>query len=353
MIAVDFFCGAGGLTRGLLNIGISVVLGIDIEESFRKTYESNNAPAKFLAKTIRDLTVHDISSRIGKVTADQLLLVGCAPCQPFTKQRRDYTQDDDRTLLLEFARIISDLRPGQVVIENVPGITRVHGFSAYRRFRKILKDLKYRFAEGIIDAKHFGVPQTRRRFVMIAGLGMMPSLPPPTHGPGRLPYVTVRNAIAGYPSIAAGDCDSTVPNHRAASLSSLNFKRISQTPKDGGGRDKWPTELVLACHKGNHKGHSDVYGRMWWDRPAPALTCRFRSLSNGRYGHPEQDRAISLREGAKLQTFDDSVVFYGHSQEFLAQQIGNAVPVKVAEAIGGHVLHLRETAKNTKLTELT
>lgn len=344
MIAVDFFCGAGGFTRGLLNIGISVVLGTDREEAFRQTYEVNNSPAKFLAKDIRHLKTDNLAAVINGVPRKDLLFVGCAPCQPFTKQRRDYSKTEERTLLLEFARLIADLRPGQLVIENVPGLTKVSGFSTYRRFLNILKELKYKIAEGIIDAKNYGVPQTRRRYIMIAAKDMEPSLPSPTHGTRCSPYVTVRDAIAGYPSLPSGATHLYVRNHTAAILSSVNLRRIRQTPRDGGGRAKWPEELILKCHSGNHTGHSDVYGRMWWDRPAPALTCRFRSISNGRYGHPEQDRAISLREGAKLQSFDDSFVFYGNSQESLAEQIGNAVPVRLAEAIGKHILHLRKTA---------
>jgi DNA (cytosine-5)-methyltransferase 1 len=340
MIAVDFFCGAGGFTRGLLNIGISVVLGIDRKELFRQTYEVNNSPTKFLSKDIRYLEADDLSAAMKGVPKKDVLFVGCAPCQPFTKQRRDYTEAEEGTLLLEFARIVGEIRPGQIVVENVPGITKVGGFSTYRRFRKTLKELKYEIAEGVIDAKDFGVPQTRRRYIMIAGLNIVPSLPSPTHGPSGLPYVTVRDAIAGYPALPAGATHLIVPNHTAAMLSPRNLQRIRQTNRNGGGRDKWPKDLILKCHSGDHGGHSDVYGRMWWDRPAPALTCRFRSLSNGRYGHPEQDRAISLREGAKLQTFDDSFVFYGQSREFLAEQIGNAVPVRLAEAIGKHILYL-------------
>jgi DNA (cytosine-5)-methyltransferase 1 len=342
MIAVDFFCGAGGLSRGLLNVGVSVVLGIDVKASFRQTYESNNAPSQFLAKDIRDVTASDILSRIATTNTKDLLFVGCAPCQPFTKLRKDYAQNEERTLLLDFGRLVSELRPGQIVLENVPRITEVPGYSTYRRFKKMLQDLKYNVAEGVLDAKNFGVPQTRRRYIMIAGYGIMPSLPTPTHGYGRLSYETVRKAINKYPPLKAGESNSAVPNHRAAELSALNLKRIHHTPKNGGSRYTWRKSLVLACHGDSHQGHSDVYGRMWWDRPAPALTCRFWSISNGRYGHPKQDRGISLREGAKLQTFDDSFIFYGNSKDIIAQQIGNAVPVKFAEAIGGHIRQLRE-----------
>jgi DNA (cytosine-5)-methyltransferase 1 len=339
MIALDFFCGAGGLTRGFLNAGISVVLGIDMDERCRDTYEKNNHPSRFLAADVRKLTVEDIRPFISGVSRDNLLLAACAPCQPFTKLGND-TSDGKATLLGQFARFVKELQPGQVFVENVPGLTKIQGHSTYRRFRKVLAELGYECVEGVPDAKAYGVPQTRRRFVMFASKEIKPTLPPPTHGPGLIPYATVREAIAAYPPIGAGETHPHVPNHRASALSPINLKRIRNTPHNGGDRRAWSSKLKLKCHTNGHNGHTDVYGRMWWDYPAPALTCRCDSLSNGRYGHPEQDRAISLREAARLQSFDDNYVFYGNSKNHLAAQIGNAVPVKLAEAIGRHMLAL-------------
>ena len=251
MIAVDFFCGAGGFSRGSSNAGVSVVLGIDIQESFRKTYEANNFPAKFLAKDIRDVEKADIISEIGKVKSKDLLFVGCAPCQPYTKQRRDYSTSKsriaERTLLLEFSRVISEIRPRYVVVENVPGLIKVPGFSTYRRFKKALGDLdSISIAESVLDLKDYGVPQTRRRFIMIAAYDSSPNLPPPTHGPGRLPYKTVRNSITEYQPLSAGDTYLQMPNHHAAKLSELNLKRIFNTPQDGGSRQDWPRHLLVS-----------------------------------------------------------------------------------------------------------
>jgi DNA (cytosine-5)-methyltransferase 1 len=345
MVAIDFFCGAGGLTRGLKNAGINVVLGIDVREEFRETYESNNKPAKFLCVDVRQLDPREILKLIPDTPKDELLLAGCAPCQPFTKQRRENHRMEEHTLLTQLGRVVAGILPGQIVIENVPGITKVRGFSTYRRFRKLLADLGYHVCEGIIDAKDYGVPQTRRRFVMISARGFEPTSPVRTHAPGRQAYVSVREAIAAYPAIKAGEQHPLVANHRAAALSPLNLRRIRKTPRDGGARAAWPAELELQCHRNGHTGHTDVYGRMWWDRPAPALTCRFLHLSTGRYGHPSQNRAISLREAAKLQSFDDSFVFFGSSMASLATQIGNAVPVRVAETLGRHILALRSAAQ--------
>jgi DNA (cytosine-5)-methyltransferase 1 len=236
--------------------------------------------------------------------------------------------------------IVAEFKPRFVVIENVPGIVKVPGNSTYRRFLKALSSLSYNFAAGRLDAKWYGVPQTRRRWIVIAALNTQPALPESTHGPHRSDYQTVRNAIAHYPRIKAGTQHPSIPNHRAAKLSALNIQRLRKTPLDGGRRTDWPKSLALPCHSDDYEGHTDVYGRMWWDAPAPALTCRCISLSNGRYGHPQQHRAISLREAARLQSFEDEFVFYGSSLTSLASQIGNAVPVKLAEAVARQVMGL-------------
>ncbi|MCI0624460.1 MAG: DNA cytosine methyltransferase [Acidobacteria bacterium] len=340
MIAVDFFCGAGGLTRGLLDAGVNVVLGIDCDEQCRLTYESNNPPANFFCADLWDLSVTELKRMIGRVASSELLLAGCAPCQPFTKQRHDGEDHEKRrdfALLVRFAEFVERFRPGQVVMENVPGLTEVGGFSSYRRLRKVLAENDYDVAEGVLDAKEFGVPQTRRRFVLIAIRGSRASLPRATHGPNRLAFETVRKAISNYPPIEVGETHPSIPNHSAAALSKLNVRRIRLTAPDGGDRRDWPKKLWLDCHGNEYSGHTDVYGRMWWDRPAPALTGRCNSLSNGRYGHPEQHRAISLREAARLQTFPDNYVFFGSSKH-IASQIGNAVPVLLASAVGEQVL---------------
>jgi len=208
----------------------------------------------------------------------------------------------------------------------------------------MLRDNSYEIAEGILDAKYFGVPQTRRRYVLIATKKRKPSLPSADYGIGLKEFVTVRQAIAHYPPIQAGQRHPSIPNHQTALISDTNLLRLRSTPHDGGDRRSWPATLELKCHQTSHEGHTDVYGRMAWDRPAPTLTGKCISISNGRYGHPSQDRAISLREAASLQTFSDSYVFHGN-QIHIAKQIGNAVPVKLGEALGRHILALNQSAK--------
>lgn len=341
MFALDFFCGAGGLTRGLINAGIRVVAGIDVNAGCKRTYEDNNRGSVFIPADLARVRADDLARYITDVPRDELIFAGCAPCQPFSKQRREVSRSGSN-LLRHFSRLVAEFLPAYVVIENVPGIAKVKGNSTYRRFLRSLAELGYQFEDGCLNAKWFGVPQTRNRWVVIASRLGAPSLPERTHGPGLREYATVRSAIHGLPRLEAGEESIAVPNHRAAAISPINIERLRKTPPDGGGRTAWPEELVLECHRGEYKGHSDVYGRMRWNAPAPTLTCRCFSISNGRYGHPEQNRAISLREAASLQSFPDNYVFHGVSQAAIGAQIGNAVPVKMGEALGAVIMRLHQ-----------
>ncbi len=336
MKAVDFFCGAGGLTRGLLDAGINVVAGFDSDECCRSTYEYNNPGVKFIQADIKAIGLNDLLGKCRLRRFNNVLFAGCAPCQPFSSQRKGGGQRHDATLLGEFGRLVEVALPGYVVIENVPGIARVRGFSTFQRFLRLLDANDYKYVYDILDAKYYGVPQNRRRLVLFAARQQEPSLPKPRYGSHLYPVRTVRQAISHFPPIAAGECHANVPNHVATSITELNLERLRLTPHDGGDRRSWPERLRLECHMGNYKGHTDVYGRMSWDSPSPALTGRCHSISNGRYGHPEQDRAISLREAAAIQTFPDGYVFFG-SNKHIAKQIGNAVPVRLAEQIGKHI----------------
>ncbi len=347
MKAIDFFCGAGGLSRGLIDAGIDVVAGIDLDASCRTTYEHNNHKSAFIEADVSDLDEHSLCNYLKGATSKELLFAGCAPCQPFSKHTRGPRKRKDARILSHFGRLIAAYKPGFVLIENVPGIAKVGGYSTFKRFLQTLGTNGYRYAFEVLDAKWYGVPQNRRRLVLIATLGMPASLPRPRYGKNLRRFRTVRDAISHYPAIKAGKTDESFPNHVAASVSAKNLERLQNTPHDGGDRRSWPTHLELACHSGEHTGHTDVYGRMYWHRPAPAITGRCNSLSNGRYGHPEQDRAISLREAAAIQTFPDRYVFFG-SNKSVAQQIGNAVPVRMAEEIGRHILRL---ATKTQVAE--
>jgi DNA (cytosine-5)-methyltransferase 1 len=337
MIAIDFFCGGGGLTRGLINAGITVFGGYDSCQDYKETYENNNS-CKFVSMDIRNVTKKQIYQDFPDIKGneDNLLLSGCAPCQPFSSQRRSKTEHADINLLIEFGRIINNNKPAHILVENVPGLLK-KGKTVFNDFISILDNNGYFYAYRIINAKDYGVPQNRKRLVVIASRFFQPIIPKGKYGTDRFSYVTVRDAIAHYPSIKAGESDNAIPNHVASSLSEMNLKRIEATPHSGGDRRSWPQELVLECHKNGHTGHTDVYGRMDWDKTAPTLTSKCYSLSNGRFGHPEQNRAISLREAAALQSFNDSYVFNGNIAS-IGKQIGNAVPVKMAEELAKYIL---------------
>ena len=335
MKAIDLFCGAGGLTHGLQRAGWDVMAGVDADPTVAETYQRNNPEARFVQADLRSVTDDDLCALAGAVPRRELLLAGCAPCQPFSKQhrRRGFGERSDATLLLEFARLIRALRPGAVLMENVPGVASSTGLRSLRPFLRTLRDCGYDYDRRVLNARDFGVPQHRRRFVLLAVQDAPASLPPAADVRSEVRHFTVRDAIGHFPEIAAGETHDFIPNHHAARLSPLNMERIKAVRPDGGGRRDWPKRLELGCHRRAGIGFSDVYGRMWWDRAAPTLTSRCNSLSNGRFGHPEQHRAVSLREAAALQTFSDDYEFFG-SKNGIARWIGNAVPVRFAEALG-------------------
>jgi DNA (cytosine-5)-methyltransferase 1 len=338
----DFFCGAGGLTRGLRAAGIRVLAGFDNDKECRLSYEKNNPGAKFVGKDIRDVTIAELKRRARVKSFKNMLFAGCAPCSPFSKKRKVETPSEDLTLLMAFGRIISRAKPGYVLVENVPGIANARGYSTFRRFIRLLEKSGYRhrIEYDVLDAKRFGIPQTRRRLVLIATRKGKPSLPTPKFGTEHRPFKTVRQTIARFPIIRAGSRHKEIQNHVASVIGSLNLERLRATPQDGGDWRDWPEELRLQCHLGDDQSYSDSYGRMSWDSPAPTLTGRCHSISNGRYGHPTQCRAISLREAAALQTFPDGYRFFG-PHTHIALQIGNAVPVRLAKELGKHILWLR------------
>ena len=336
---VDFFCGCGGTSAGLRDAGMRILAGIDNDPDAGRTFATNFPEARFFLKDIRLLRSRDLAPVIPENRERPLLFSACAPCQPFTKQRTKRNRKDDRAALLdETHRFIEAFRPCYVFVENVAGLQNVDQEKGpVGRFTQLLEKLGYECHTGILKAQDFGVPQYRRRFVLLASLLGPIEVPKATHGPDtdHPEPETVWDWIGDLPSLEAGQSCDKVSNHCAANLSRINLERIKATPP-GCGRESWPEGLELDCHR-NYKGHTDVYGRLHKNRPAAALTTRCISLSNGRYGHPEQNRALSVREAARLQTFSDSFEFFG-CMGSMARQIGNAVPVRLANAVGGHVL---------------
>lgn len=344
VVALDLFCGAGGLSRGLLDAGINVRYGVDHDDNFRRTYDENNKPSVFYRADIRALSGLDLSRHLNIQPEEYFLLAACAPCQPFSKHIKKHRYDRRKSLLLEVGRILRefDRKPDLLFIENVPAISKVDNGRVLRQFNLILNELNYNYKSEIVDAKDYGVPQNRKRFIMLGVkkdlYNQELSFPKKTHGKNAIPYKTVRDTIVHLPVLRAGQQHYLIPNHETAEITEINLKRLSFVPKNGGSRDSWPKELVLNCHA-NHEGHKDVYGRMRWNAPSPTLTCKCVSISNGRFGHPTQLRAISLREAALLQTFPENYVFYGMFRN-MAMQIGNAVPVLLAKIFGLHLISL-------------
>lgn len=331
IIAIDCYCGVGGLTRGLREAGIAVVKGIDNDATSRDTYEKNNLGAVFMEADMRKVTPEQVMRGIRR-DGKRLLLAGCAPCQPFSRQNAvGADRHKRRSLISHFSMLVSRIKPEFILIENVPGF-RAKSNSHHKDFIEMLKTLEYSFDEGVLNAVDYGIPQSRRRYVLLASKNGAICLPRKTHGPTLRRHRTVRDMISRLPHLAAGGISTRIKNHTSSRLHPINLERIKCIQHDGDGREKFPRALTLSCHT-RHGGHSDVYGRMWWDKPAPTLTCRCTSLSNGRFGHPEQNRALSVREAALLQTFPRGYVFYStHTHN--TRHVGNAVPVLFAKKLG-------------------
>lgn len=332
--AVDLFCGAGGLTKGLETASIKVRAGFDVDPTCRYPYEANTS-ALFQLRDVGELTVDDLLPLWGG--AGIRLLAGCAPCQPFSTYGRRYrsrSANADWQLVASFGRLVSDAQPEIVTMENVPEVVR---HPVFAQFLDALGG--YHVSWKVHECSFFGVPQSRKRLVLLASRLFADPEFAVAESPSAM---TVREAIGSLPPLMAGHSDPGDSLHTAANLGPLNLRRIQASTPGGSWRD-WPDELRAACHTRNSGStYPSVYGRMEWDRPGPTITTQCFGYGNGRFGHPEQDRAISLREAALLQTFppDYSFVPPGASFSFVGvgRLIGNAVPVRIGEAIGAAVM---------------
>lgn len=331
---VDLFCGIGGLSYGFKAEGFNILAGVDVDESCRYAFEAN-IRAKFLSTDIQDLSGREVDRLFRGTKSHYKVLVGCAPCPPFslyTGRYRKARQRDPRWRLLEeFARIIRVARPDVVSMENVPRIVR---HPVFRRFTVDLEAAGYTVTFRKVRADHYGVPQRRARLVLMASRWGEIEFPPETHKGKPL---TVRHAIGHLPSIRAGATCSSDRLHASRNVSPTNLTRLKSTAEGRGWQD-WSPDIQLACHR-RKRGRSfrSVYGRMQWDQPAPVITTQCLGIGNGRFGHPEQNRAISIREAALLQSFPKSFRLVAPSEPVigahLARQIGNAVPIKLGRAI--------------------
>jgi DNA (cytosine-5)-methyltransferase 1 len=332
--AIDLFCGMGGLTRGLEKAGIKVRLGVDIDPACEYPYTANN-DAKFVLKSVVNLKTDDLG--LSDDHKSFRLLAGCAPCQPFSTYWQKADSSDRRWKLLNhFGRLAKQIEPDFITMENVPNLANQ---KIFLRFVSKLKRLGFHVSHEVVDCSEFGVPQHRRRLVLLASKFGPISLLRPKRA--RSPK-TVRSAIGKLPRWKAGGICRSDRLHQASELSGLNLKRIRASKPGGSWRD-WDDALVAKCHKKNTgKTYPGVYGRMKWNEPAPTVTTQYFGFGNGRFGHPTQDRAISIREGAILQSFPKGYKLVPDGKPIyrktIGRLIGNAVPVKLAEAIGKTII---------------
>jgi len=357
---IDLFCGIGGLTHGLRLAGLNVIAGIDVDSSCKYAYEHNNANAQFISVDVAALHPEKVAALYPENALR--VLVGCAPCQPFSKYTKRYRKGEQKggrendewqrdnkwKLLYSFSNIVRHVLPDIVSMENVPELADEQVFAD---FHNALVQLGYSVSYGVVFCPEYGVPQNRRRLVLLASrLGEL-KLVEPLYNESN--YPTVRGCIGGLPRIAAGAKYQGDVMHSAARLSSINLRRIRSSVPGGTWRD-WNDNLKLKCHKkSSGKTYPSIYGRMCWDSPSPTITTQFYGYGNGRFGHPEQDRALTLREGALLQSFPPDYEFVDPDQGFNRRQvgvhIGNAVPVELGRAIGKSVLnHIEETCGNVE-----
>ena len=342
--AIDLFCGIGGLSYGLKKAGISVVAGVDLDDSCRYAYEEN-VEAEFIYKDITKLRGIELVQKYWSDNEKIKILAGCAPCQPFSphaNKNKNRENSEKWHLIDEFKRIIGETTPDIVSMENVPNLAK---HKVFRDFVNLLINKQYFVSYSNVYCPDYGIPQKRLRLVLLASRFGEIQLIPKTHSEQN--YVTLKQAIGSLPSVESGEVCINDPLHRSLRLSEMNLRRIRASKPNGTWLD-WDEDLILECHKKN-TGHTykAVYGRMSWDEPSPTITTQFNNYGTGRFGHPSQDRALTIREGALLQTFPLEYKFYEAVGDIgikrLGVHIGNAVPVDLGFVIGKSILfHLEE-----------
>jgi len=344
--AVDFFCSGGGMSYGMRQAGINILAGIDFDKNCEETYKANIKDAEFIHADVFKLKESELKKKLSlKKNDDNLVFIGCSPCQFWSIINTDREKSEkSKDLLKEFHRFVKYFMPGYVVVENVPGVLRREKESGLADFIKWLNANGYKVHRDIHEVSQYGVPQHRRRFTLIANRVTNKEIEPIKKQGEKLTVREVLGERNGFPKVDAGHKDNTPFMHTVAGLKEINIKRLKLTEQNGGTRLSYADneELAPNCHKNNKESFKDTYGRMWWDRPSPTITTKFFSISNGRFAHPEENRALSLREGAALQSFPKNYIFKTTSIANTARMIGNAVPPKYAEAIGKAIINSKK-----------
>lgn len=357
--AIDLFCGAGGLSLGLVKAGFNVKVAVDIDLKALRTYANNFKKVKLLNKDIKNVEGEELLKLAKIEKGSNFLLAGCPPCQGFSSIGKRDVNDYKNQLVFEYVRLIHETEPTFILMENVPGMSRGIGKDIFKEVINNLSE-KYYIEAETLNAADYGVPQIRKRLV-VHGIrkdvynilkNTYPDsinyiLPKKTHSIQEdkkeklKAWITVNETISDLPIIRAGENleDSKIFNHICRKVSEINSKRLDYIRKNGGSRKCLQEEYVLKCHKNNKASYGDTYGVMDGNRPAPTLTSGCTSITKGRYGHPTQNRGISVREAARIQTFDDNFKFVG-GIDSMSLQIGNAVPPKLAQASGKSIIYL-------------
>jgi DNA (cytosine-5)-methyltransferase 1 len=328
-IAVDLFCGSGGFTAGLKAAGWSIAAAVDNDPIASATYRANHPEVAFLEE---DITSSAAAARMSEVVKGLRvdLLVICAPCQPFSSQNRKRGNDPREQLIIKSLALVDVVQPSLIFFENVPGLAGPSHRAILEELKNALCCLGYEVTDPLVkNAADFGVPQRRKRCIMLAAK-QQSCLDAFVGADVSQPRKTVQDAIGDLLPLDSGQATPKDDLHRARSHSDIALKRLAHIPRNGGSRRSLPSELELRCHSGSD-AFPDVYGRMKWDDVAPTLTTGCTDVTRGRFAHPDQDRAITLREAARLQTFGDEYEFRGNASQ-IAYQIGNAVPPAMVAA---------------------
>ncbi|MFA5892582.1 MAG: DNA cytosine methyltransferase [Candidatus Margulisiibacteriota bacterium] len=341
--AIDFFCGAGGMTFGMSSAGIDVIAGIDIDPECKGTYEANNPSSKYILRDITQMKVEELAESIRiKKNDKNMVFIGCSPCQYWTRLVTSKKKSEkSKNLLMDFLRFVEYYMPGYIVVENVPGIFKKSATSNLPFFLEAINRMGYSVDYKIINSRNCGVPQNRVRFLLVASRVRAKITIPEFN---NSEYAKVKYFIGvhnNFPKIKAGTKDLTDFMHTTTRLSETNIRRLKCTPKNGGNRLSWKDdpELQIPAYCGKDNTFRDTYGRLSWDKPSSTITTKFISISNGRFAHPEENRGLSLREGATLQTFPRGYKFIGSSVVTIARQIGNAVPPMLSRIIANVIVN--------------